>query len=280
MKAISRMILISLLALSLAACQAPDTGIIKPGTPVASQASGDTTEDHEGSAEGGSLTTATDSSAIAQPQTTAADLPATSPQTTADETSPDQTAPEDPGQTTPGETQPETTASAETTPAETTPAESTPAETKPAETAADPENLIKSNIPPEFQSELSKEANALIIIYRPELFKEIKAITKWTIVEYDTNTQLFLVTKKKGSRVEVTDSQLTDGEEVVIPGDVIRDWATTSDFEVIRIVYTDPETMPFNFIRVIEPDGRKTTLPIHTSMRDNPDWEIFTYDEN
>ncbi len=251
MKAISRMILISLLALSLAACQAPDTGIIKPGTPVASQASGDTTEDHEGSAEGGSLTTATDSSTIAQPQTTAADLPATSPQTTADETSLDQTA-----------------------------AETTPAETKPAETAADPENLIKSNIPPEFQSELSKEANALIIIYRPELFKEIKAITKWTIVEYDTNTQLFLVTKKKGSRVEVTDSQLTDGEEVVIPGDVIRDWETTSDFEVIRIVYTDPETMPFNFIRVIEPDGRKTTLPIHTSMRDNPDWEIFTYDEN
>lgn len=268
MKAISRMILISLLALSLAACQAPDTGIIKPGTPVASQASGDTTEDHEGSAESGSMTTATDSSTITQPQTTA------------DETSPDQTAAEDPGQTTPGETQPETTASAETTPAETTPAESTPAETKPAETAADPENLIKSNIPPEFQSELSKEANALIIIYRPELFKEIKAITKWTIVEYDTNTQLFLVTKKKGSRVEVTDSQLTDGEEVVIPGDVIRDWETTSDFEVIRIVYTDPETMPFNFIRVIEPDGRKTTLPIHTSMRDNPDWEIFSYDEN
>ena len=119
----------------------------------------------------------------------------------------------------------------------------------------------------------------MMLIYYPEKFPEIKAITRWTIIDYNTNTQVLLVTKKKGSIVEVSKAELTNDDRVVIPGEVIRDWETTSDYEVIRILYTDPETIPFNFIKIKEPGGKVTTTHLRTSMRDNPDWEVYAYDK-
>ncbi len=164
-------------------------------------------------------------------------------------------------------------------PAATAPA-TTAAQTTPAATAA-PESkpVTKSNLPPELKAELDKTENGIMLIYYPDKFPEIKAITRWNIVDYNTNTQVLLVSKKKGSTVEVSKAQLTNDDRVVIPGDVIRDWETTSDYEVIRILYTDPETIPFNFIRVKEPGGKVTTTHLRTSMRDNPDWEVYPYDK-
>ena len=253
MKIVSRFILMGLLITTLSACAIPASEIIKPETTTTSEGTETQTKDTIGSQSAEDSTDAKDSVTIGE-------------QTTTEE----QSKPE-----------PEKTSAEETKPTETTPittetyttAIDTKAETKPTQ-----DNIIKSNIPSEFQAELSQIDNGVIIVYRPDLYTEIKAITKWDIVEFNTGTQLFLVTKEKGSRVEVSKSKLTGGEEVVIPGEVIRHWETTSDYEVIRILYSDPETMPFNFIRVIEPTGKKTTLPIHTSMRDNPEWETFQYD--
>ena len=137
----------------------------------------------------------------------------------------------------------------------------------------------KSNLPGELRKELDKTNNGIMLIYYPEKFPEIKAITRWTIIDYNTNTQVLLVTKKKGSIVEVSKAQLTNDDRVVIPGEVIRDWETTSDYEVIRILYTDPETIPYNFIKVKEPGGKVTTTHLRTSMRDNPVWEVYSYDK-
>lgn len=173
----------------------------------------------------------------------------------------------------------ETTVPGESTAPQTTSGSTTPSETKPAEsTQTDGGTEIKSNLSPEFQQLLSEPGQGLLVIYAPSLYPEIKAITKWDISDYNTNTQLLLIVRDKGSRVEVTNSSLVDGGADVIPGDVIRDWETTSDFEAIRIVYSDPETMPFNFIRVRDPWGRVTTTPIQSSMRGNPDYETIPYD--
>lgn len=275
MKKITKVILIGFLSVSLSACQMSGAQIIKPETTSALQNTSDEIEETEGSTVAEALTDGSDSITTPDQITSAGEEPTTSAQTSARETTSDQT---DGAATQPAETTIAQTNTGETTSGTNSITDTKPTETQAGETPPNQDYVIKSNISPEIQAELSKPENGLIIIYRTDLFKEIKAITKWNVVEYSTNSQLLLVTKKKGSRVEVSKSKITDGEEVVIPGELIRDWETTSDFEVIRIVYTDPETMPFNFIRVIEPDGQKTTLPIHTSMRDNPDWEVFQYD--
>jgi len=254
MKIISRFILIGLVLSTVSACSISANDIIKPEATITSESTETQTKDTIGSQTKDS-TDAKDSVTIGEQTTTEGES----------KPEPEKTSPEE---TKPAETTPSTTETY-------TAAIDTKAETKPAQ-----ENMIKSNIPSEFQAELSQTDNGVIIVYRPDLYSEIKAITKWDIVEFNTGTQLFLVTKEKGSRVEVSKSKLTEGEEIVIPGEVIRHWETTSDYEVIRILYSDPETMPFNFIRVIEPSGEKTTLPIHTSMRDNPEWETFQYDTN
>lgn len=95
---------------------------------------------------------------------------------------------------------------------------------------------------------------------------------------YDTKSQLFLVTKKKGSVVKLYDTKLTADLQDRVIDDVIRDWVTTADYEVIRIRYSDPETMTMNFIKVIEPGGKTTTTDIHSSMMGLPSWEAFGYD--
>ncbi|MFZ2257545.1 MAG: hypothetical protein WAV55_05340 [Clostridiaceae bacterium] len=152
-------------------------------------------------------------------------------------------------------------------------------QTTPVATEPQSQDEVKSNLPAKLRKELDKVDNGIMLIYYPEKFPEIKAITRWTIIDYNTNTQVFLVTKKKGSIVEVSKAELTNDDRVVIPGEVIRDWETTSDYEVIRILYTDPETIPFNFIKVKEPGGKVTTTHLRTSMRDNPDWEVYPYDK-
>lgn len=164
---------------------------------------------------------------------------------------------------------------ATTTPA-TIPVETTTPVTTAVQTQA---QEVKSNLPAELRDQLDKSENGVMLIYYPEKFPQIKAITRWNIIDYDTKTQVFLVTKKKGSLVEVSKAELTNDDRIVIPGDVIRDWETTSDYEVIRILYTDPETIPYNFIKVKEPGGKVTTTHLRTSMRDNPDWEVYPYDK-
>lgn len=246
MKTASRLLLIGLLASSLSACTRTGNVIIKPETTTSIEITG--SQSAEGSTDAGDTVT------IAGANTTTEQEKPEVVGTQAEETKPTDTS--------------------------TSGADTSTTKTEAVETKPDQEDIVRSNISPEFQAELAKPENGVIIVYRPDLYTEIKAITKWDVVEYNTGTQLFLVTKEKGSRVEVSKSMLTDGEDVVIPGEVIRHWETTSDFEVIRILYSDPETMPFNFIRVIQPDGKKTTLPIHTSMRDNPEWETFQYDED
>lgn len=168
--------------------------------------------------------------------------------------------------------------SATTTPV-TTSAETQPTETTPVVTEPQLQDEVKSNLPAKLRKELDKGDHGIMLIYYPEKFPEIKAITRWSIIDYNTNTQVLLVTKKKGSIVEVSKAELTNDDRIVIPGEVIRDWETTSDYEVIRILYTDPETIPFNFIKVKEPGGKVTTTHLRTSMRDNPDWEVYPYDK-
>lgn len=141
------------------------------------------------------------------------------------------------------------------------------------------QEVIRSNLPPELKLELDKPENGILLIYHPEEYEEIKAITRWTVVEFETDTQLLLVTKAKGSIVEIAAAEFTDDERIVIPGEVIRNWQTTSDYEVIRIHYTDAETIPLNFIRVRQPDGRVTVTPLQTSSKDDYDWLSFQYEE-
>ena len=271
MKKISRLLLAGLVASSLTACAVTTARVVRSDGSSTTASATDSKE--TGGLAGGSGSTMAEKpddlkKTDAAPSETKAD-----PGTQTDLTTTAEATQTDP------ETKPETAAS-ETKPKETKPAETKPSETKPAEsTTADAERDIKSNLSPEFQQILDQPENGILIIYRPDLYTEIKAITKWDVTEYNTNTQIFLVAKDKGSRIELTVSKLVDDDRVVIPGDVIRDWDTTSDFEVIRIVYTDPETLPFNFIRVREPSGRVTTTPIHTSMRGNPEDEAIFYDE-
>lgn len=264
MKKYTAIILSCLLTLSVTGCDGALRPILKSGNPPVSTAQ---TVAEEGPDAREGTTAPLDMHQKTVPVTNAIDLPATAVQTTTVLTSAITTT-ADPL------TSPQSLVS------QPTPSETSPVETKPAEKTPDPlTGEVKSNLPLELQAELNKSNNGMIIIYHPEQFPEIKAITKWNIVEYNTNTQIFLVLKSTGSRVEISKSQMVEDERVVIPGDVIRDWETTSDFEVIRILYTDPETIPFNFIRVKDASGRVTTTPLHTSMRDNPDWEVFQYDE-
>lgn len=89
---------------------------------------------------------------------------------------------------------------------------------------------------------------------------------------------MLLLTKKKGSIVEISKVKISGGYHIS-PGEVIRDWKTTSNHEVIRITYDDPETIPFHFITVTEPGGKVTIRAIQTSMKAQLDWESFRYDE-
>lgn len=134
-----------------------------------------------------------------------------------------------------------------------------------------------SNLPKAIRSALNKSFNGLVVIYKPQYYRAIVATTSWDVRKYDTNTQLLLVTKKKGSLVQLYNSKLTKDQQESVMDDVIRDWTTTEDYEVIRIRYTDPETLPFNFIKVTEPGGKTTTTEIKSSMI-GIDWEAIKYD--
>ena len=206
--------------------------------------------------------------AVTTPVTTASGtsaagtLPATLPGTT--------TAVIDPAATTPA-TMPETTPVTQpaTKPAATKPAATAPPVTKPS---------ASSNLPKSIKSALDQSGNGIVLIYEPEKYPGITAITGWNVTVYDTKSQLFLVTKKKGSVVKLYDTKLTADLQDRVIDDVIRDWVTTADYEVIRIRYSDPETMTMNFIKVIEPGGKTTTTDIHSSMMGLPSWEAFGYD--
>lgn len=145
-----------------------------------------------------------------------------------------------------------------------------PPATKPA--------IVKSNLPKDIKAALDKSANGFILIYKPQNYKNIVAITAWDVTTFNTNSQLFLVTKKKNSVVKVYDTKLTSDLQDRVINDVIRDWKTTEDYEVIRIRYSDPETLTMNFIKVIEPGGKKTITDIKSSMVGLPEWEAFAYD--
>lgn len=128
------------------------------------------------------------------------------------------------------------------------------------------------------KTEVAKSDIGLIFINNLPKFVGFKPITSWNIATDSNSTQMLLLTKKKGSIVEVAKAKLTGDARVVIPGEVIRDWKTTADNQVIKITYNDPETIPFHFITVKEPGGKTTTQGIRTSMRAALDWESFSYD--
>ncbi len=210
--------------------------------------------------------------AVTTPVTTASGtsaagtLPATLPGTTTAVIDPPATMPATMPETTPV-TQPATKPSAK--PAATKPAATAPPATKPS---------ASSNLPKSIKSALDQSGNGIVLIYEPEKYPGITAITGWNVTVYDTKSQLFLVTKKKGSVVKLYDTKLTADLQDRVIDDVIRDWVTTADYEVIRIRYSDPETMTMNFIKVIEPGGKTTTTDIHSSMMGLPSWEAFGYD--
>lgn len=128
------------------------------------------------------------------------------------------------------------------------------------------------------KTELAKSNIGMIFINNLPKFSSFNPITAWNISASDYTTKMLLLTKKKGSLVEVAKVKITGGYHIS-PGEVIRDWKTTSNNEVIRITYDDPETIPFYFITVTEPGGKVTTRAIQTSMKAALDWESFQYDE-
>ncbi|MFZ2257546.1 MAG: hypothetical protein WAV55_05345 [Clostridiaceae bacterium] len=167
-----------------------------------------------------------------------------------------------------------------TKPPTTKPSETKPPVTKPPATKGQVTKVptVQSNLPKNIKAELDQSGNGFIIIYQPLKYKDIVAVTAWNVVTFDTKSQLLLVTKKKGSLVQVYDTKLTKDQQDRVINDVIRDWTTTGDYEVIRIRYSDPETMTMNFIKVTEPGGKKTITDIKSSMIGLPNWEAFEYD--
>lgn len=129
------------------------------------------------------------------------------------------------------------------------------------------------------KAELAKSDIGLIFVHNLQKFSAFKPVTGWNIATDPYPSKMYLLTKKKGSVVEVSKVKYTGDDRVVIPGEVIRNWTTGSDYEVIRITFNDPEVIPFHFITVKEPGGKKTTQSLRISMRAALDWESFHYDE-
>lgn len=126
--------------------------------------------------------------------------------------------------------------------------------------------------------ELAKPSIGLVFAFNLGKFSAFNPVVSWSIATDPYPSRLLVVTKVKGSTVEIAKAKLTGDDRVVIPGEVIRDWKTTSNHEVIKITYNDPETIPFHFVTVTEPGGKKTTQSLRTSMKAVLDWESFTYD--
>lgn len=47
--------------------------------------------------------------------------------------------------------------------------------------------VIRSKLPKDLQGELAKPGNGIILIYHPEKYDEIKAITGWSVVEMESS---------------------------------------------------------------------------------------------
>lgn len=129
------------------------------------------------------------------------------------------------------------------------------------------------------KAELNKPAVGLILVYDLQQFSAFEPVTAWNITFEPNPSQLLLLTKKKGSLVEVSKAKLTGDERVVIPGEVIRHWKPTADEEVIRITYNDPEVIPYYFVTVKEPGAKTTTTSIQMSQKADFDWLAFPYDK-
>ncbi len=140
-------------------------------------------------------------------------------------------------------------------------------------------DYVKVNETAALKAELAKEDIGLIFVNNLVKFSSFKPVTAWNIAESPNPAQMLLVTKKKGSIVEVSKVKYTGDDRVVIPGEVVRDWKTLTDYEVIKITYDDPEVIPFYFVKVKEPGGNVTTQSIRTSMRAALDFESFHYDK-
>ncbi|PKK38995.1 hypothetical protein ABB02_01809 [Clostridiaceae bacterium JG1575] len=164
----------------------------------------------------------------------------------------------------------------------TTPQTSAPAPVKTApetkiETPKTPED--SAGIPPQMKKALDED-HAMILVFDTKKYPTLRATTAWDIKIHAHPSELFLITKKANTKVTVTGAVLVDAGVNVRPGDPLREWTTKTDFEVIRMVYSDPETMPFNFIRLTEPGGRTFIAPIFSSMREHPDWEAYAYSQS
>lgn len=202
--------------------------------------------------------------------TTPVTVPATVPLTTAVSTDPSTTTATIAPPATSPKTKPPATKPPATKPPATKPPATKPPVTKPP--------TASSNLPKSIKAALDQTDNGIVLIYQPLKYKDIVAVTGWNVVKFETNSQLLLVTKKKGSLVQVYDTKLTADQQDTVINDVIRDWTTTADYEVIRIRHSDPEIMIMNYIKVTEPGGKKTLTEIKSSMVGLPDWEAIEYD--
>ncbi len=216
------------------------------------------------------------------PSTTAlATDPATKPTETA---APATTTPKTKPATKPAATKPPATKPVATKPPATKPIATKPPATTPPGTetpATKPpatQTTIQSNIPKNIKAAVDQSNVGFVLIYRTINYEGIVASTAWSVGTLNTDSQLFLVTKKKGSLVQVYDTKLTEGKQERVINNVIRSWTTTQDYQVIRIRHTDPETMALNFIKVTEPGGKKTTTEIKSKMSGLPNWESIKYD--
>lgn len=160
--------------------------------------------------------------------------------------------------------------------AKTKPAKTKPVATKPVTT--NPVKQEKGNpIPDHLKALLDKPGTGMILLYTPEGRKGIRTAVNWDVRSYDSGTDLILITKKKGSNVKVMRSQLSENEKESLPGETIRLHTTKSDYEAIRIRYSDPETMAFNFIQVTDPNGKHSITPIKSSMMEIDKIERVSY---
>lgn len=182
-----------------------------------------------------------------------------------------------PAQTVPAQTIPAATMPAQTMPAATVPVATVPA-TIPASTGAAAGDKIVSNLPKQLKKELDKPGNGMLIVYEPQQYKGIRQAVTWDIRTYNTNTKILAVIKQKGSKVVITDSDMAKDGPYSVPGKAIRTWKTTTDYEVVRILNTDPASFVLNFIRVTEPDGSVTTAPIESTSKDVGPYLTVPYD--
>ncbi|PKK38994.1 hypothetical protein ABB02_01808 [Clostridiaceae bacterium JG1575] len=149
--------------------------------------------------------------------------------------------------------------------------------TQPTTTIEAPQN---NGVPEAFKQRLD-EKHALLIVYEVQSYPKIQAKTSWNIVNLGSESQMLVVTKKKGSKVQALEAELKSPADIqVAPGKVVKEWTTTEDFEVLRVLYTDPETIPFHFLRITEPDGQSFTMPIYSSMREHDPWEVYPYSKS